>query len=229
MYENKTLDEQEQKDNQLILYTLIEQDFASRYNVTISFQAYPGGYENGAILIILHTHQRGGVARYLLSQPTPNSPEFQLSENDTVFIEVENNGYAYAGGMWQPSVASDTGLFFLQDICITAIDLVVVKTLLSVAEIQLVDEAIKQGEAFLKKQFRSMVLCSCREIDQNAPEHIHQETSLNDDVRSLEHTWLILWSCFPVPQTMCRLSIHYDPQKRDTPFTITLAEQWVDG
>lgn len=229
MDENKTLDEQEQKDNQLILYTLVEQDSGSPYDVTIDFQAYPGGYENGAIIIIIHTHQQGGVVRYLIPQDTPNFPAIQLSENDTVFIEVENNGYAYAGGIWQLSVAADTGLFVLQDISKSAIDLVAVKTLLSVTERHLVDEAIKQGEAFLEKQFQSMVLCSCREIGQNAPEHLHQETSLNDDTRSLEHTWLILWSCFPVPQTMCRLSIHYDPQKRDTPFTITLAEQWVDG
>jgi hypothetical protein len=79
-------------DNVLLLYTLTENEFGSQHDVTLNFQVYPGGYDNGEVTIILDRCASDELERYHLSQEAPLLPDLEMGENDVITIYVSKTG-----------------------------------------------------------------------------------------------------------------------------------------
>jgi hypothetical protein len=216
-------------DNVLLLYTLTKNEFGSQHDVTLNFQVYPGGYDNGAVTIIIDRCASDKLERYHLSQEAPLLPDLEIGENDVITIYVNNNGYVYVGGIWQVGTAPDSELFVLNNICDAGIDLIEVFEVLSVEESGLVEEAISQAETFLKNRFSSCVFLSCREVGENSPEISHQSASIGEDTRSKDHQWQMFWNCFfsKLPWVRCRVLVSYHPQTTGNPFSVEIVEKWT--
>ncbi len=221
MQKNNDREEANDRDDTsvLLLYTLTMNEFGSQHDITLNFQGYPGGYDNGEVTIILDRCTSAELERYHLSPEASLLPDLEMGLNDVITIYVSNNGYAFVGGIWQvgeaPDEAPDSEAFVFNTI--------------SDAGIGLVEEAISQAETFLKNRFSSCVLLSCREVGENAPEISHQSASIREDTRSKDHQWQMVWNCFfsKLPWVRCRVFVSYHPQATGTPFSVEIVEQWT--
>ncbi len=235
MQKNNDIEEANDRDDTsvLLLYTLTMNEFGSQHDITLNFQGYPGGYDNGEVTIILDRCLSHEMERYHLSQEASLLPDLEMGVNDVITIYVSNNGYAFVGGIWQvgeaPDEAPDSEAFVFNTISDAGIDLIKVFAVLSVEELGLVEEAISQAETFLKNRFSSCVLLSCREVGENAPEISHQSASIREETRSKDHQWQMFWNCFfsKLPYVRCRVFVSYHPQATGTPFSVEIVEEWT--
>ena len=164
---------------------------------------------------------------YDLTHSSPDLSGLAIDELDTITIQVENNGYIYAGGIWQADWSNDQGQYVFNCICACSIDLVNVTRLLSPEEMELVEQAIAHAKAFLKERFLSTILLNCREMDEQAPEASLQLSAEPGDARSENHRWQMLWNGFmPAPRTLCHLSVSYRPQIPEAPFLVELIQEY---
>ncbi len=220
-------DTAESVSNVLLLYTLSESPTSS--DVVLALQAYPGGYDNGSVaVLLLRSNLHSDLSSHFLSRISPRLDDLEIGENDSITIQVENNGYIYAGGIWQVEWSSDQQRYMLNCFCACNIDLVEVVDLLSAEEMELIEEAITQAEHFMKERFFSALFVSCREVGENVPEHSHQRPARERDTRAQEHTWLMIWNGFGIepPPAGWYLSVSYNSQKPDAPFLVTLLQEW---
>lgn len=174
-------------ENILLLYTLNSKEIPG----TLSIQAYPGGYHS--MLIFIKRALPDELMMYDLTHSSPDLSGLAIDELDTITIQVEDNGYIYAGGIWQADWSNRQGQYVLNCICACSLDLVNVTRLLSPEEMELVEEAIAYAQAFLKERFLSTILLNCREMGEQAPEEALQLSAESGDPRSANHRWQMLW------------------------------------
>ncbi len=211
-------------DNILILYTLSTSEIISN-NDMLHIQIYPGGYDD--VSILFEGYKQKQFKKYSLGSASTSFSPFEVVENDVLTMYMASNSYISAGGIWQVDVLSEESPTTLKCICSTSIDLVEVNELLSAEELTLIDHEIKQVYTFLLKRFRLAKLVSCCQIDKGIWEQLRQMVPVHPDIKGDEHVWQMLWNCNPVPWTMCRLVVSSHPQTSDLPFTVEIAEQWV--
>lgn len=187
-------------EDYLVLYRFDSND--STPEVTFYIQLYPGyGYTTNFKLL----HEKGAqrIRSFQFSRKTPfHLHSFPVEEGDIVYLRaMGQDGTVVAGGIWQLQWRNDevyggfNGYIF-EEITSFGIEMVKVEKLLQEEDFILFEDAIAKAEAFLESQadIHNITFLNGREIGNFTPERFYQITSPRQDIRSIEHTWLLVFS-----------------------------------
>ncbi len=177
-------------------------------------QSYTDEYDS--ITMMVHESLRDEITMYQLLRETLMLEDLRISELDRLIIQVKNNGYVYAAGIWQVDWSNPQKRYIFQPICSTNIDLVETVDLLS-DEADDITLAIQQGATFLKERFTTSILVSWQEID---PLRMSPDNSWE------ERNWEMTWKCFEAETLrVCHLVVSYHPHSTEAQVSVKLVKE----
>lgn len=212
-------------DTTLLLYT-ISTEKSPLLGANADFQVYPGGYDDVKLLVSGDTSNE--VSSFEVAQGYAHVSHLQLKKFEVMTIQVSNNGYLSAGGIWQVLWSSEKKRPMLREICAAGIDVVEVATLLSAEEIHQVEQAIRSAQDFWDEKMPGVILMlvGCEEIRGDTLER-HRHPSAEDRVpwQQVEKTWRMVFHEFgtrekPHRMVVRTVLVHYHPEREEDPFTV---------
>jgi hypothetical protein len=211
---------QEDQVETMLLYKL--ESSKNLLNILIGFQVYPGMYDS---VTIIHQTRRAKIGYHVLDRFQTPKVSIDAYDHDGIIVLAWNNGFLYAGGIWQVRWSHESERHFLRCTCATGIDVVEVATLLSTEELDLIEQAISAAFDFWQKQFSDAILVfiSCEEVHGSMLKLHRQEAHEGQFDWQREITWRITLHRFtfggPNP-VRCRALVHYHPERQDEYFTL---------
>jgi hypothetical protein len=203
---------------------------------TLHIQIYPGCGDYASFKLFHEKQRPQKLKEFWVFEKTLLS--LLVDEGDIFFIRTTQNDFATAGGIWQVQWQTHYtdgygGRYVLEEITATGIEMVEVKTLLQEEEFVLFEDAVAYAKTFFESQ-RNMLDISFvngREVGVSAPERMHQVTPLPQNIRAVEHTWLLVLSGFKehYPRTIFSLmEVVYCSQGQEWQFSASVLREGDD-
>ncbi len=177
------------------------------------------------MILLLNGGTEDDLSFYNLFRPSPDPCEMQMSQFTGITIQVESNGYMYAGGIWQVFWSHEQQRLVLSPIVSKDCFLMEVTSLLSTQEINLIEQAIAVAGDFWQEKFprAHWMFDSCEEMSGNMLEW-HRHTVEDIRLDQLQgQAWQIVFHRFMRGEqpTECRTLVHYHPERQeDAQFTL---------
>ena len=219
----------------LILYRFA--DTETNPGFTLHLQLGPGyGYITDFELLLKKPLQKVKELSFALKKPLLS---LAVEDNDLVFIHaMGRDGTVVTGGIWQVQWRNDEGYggvngYVFREVASSGIEMVQVETLLQEEEYALFEDAVTHANTFLEEQGSLSVsdFIDGREVGASAPERIHRMAPFPLDIRTVEHTWLLIFSGFKeyTPRTLFFfLEVVYRFLDQEWQFSVSIREERDD-